>query len=376
MSDATLRLPGFVNAHSHAFQRALRGRVEHVDPDHPHDDFWTWREAMYQAANAIDPDGAYEVALQLYREMVAAGYTAVGEFHYPHHQPGGEPYPDPNAMAKATAAAARDAGIEIVMLMTAYARAGQGLPPTPGQRRFCDPDVASYLARVDALASEMRVGLAPHSVRAVPRDWLEEITAYAASSGMVVHIHANEQRREIDESLAEYGLRPIELLAEIGLLGPRATVIHATHVSERELELLASSGATVCACPTTEANLGDGFLPALELMQHGVPICIGTDSNTIIDPACRAARDRALRAAAGGAAKRAGAARRRRAHALPARDRREKRRTRDRPRRSSRGGRDRPRSSAAGRRRTGRRPGRADLRRRVRRTPPRLERMT
>ncbi|HEV8157330.1 MAG TPA: formimidoylglutamate deiminase, partial [Gaiellales bacterium] len=272
MSDSTLRLPGFVNAHSHAFQRALRGRVEHVDRDHPHDDFWTWREAMYQAANAIDPDGAYEVALQLYREMVAAGYTAVGEFHYPHHQPGGEPYPDPNAMAKATAAAARDAGIEIVMLMTAYARAGQGLPPTAGQRRFCDPDVASYLTRVDALASEMRVGLAPHSVRAVPRDWLEEITAYAASSGMVVHIHANEQRREIDESMREYGLRPIELLAEIGLLGPRATLIHATHISERELELLASSGATVCACPTTEANLGDGFLPALELMQHGVPI--------------------------------------------------------------------------------------------------------
>ena len=170
MSDATLRLPGFVNAHSHAFQRALRGRVEHVDPDHPHDDFWTWREAMYQAANAIDPDGAYDVALQLYREMVAAGYTAVGEFHYPHHQPGGEPYPDPNAMAKATAAAARDAGIEIVMLMTAYARAGWGLPPTAGQRRFCDPDVATYLGRVDALASEMRVGLAPHSVRAVPRD--------------------------------------------------------------------------------------------------------------------------------------------------------------------------------------------------------------
>jgi formimidoylglutamate deiminase len=170
------------------------------------------------------------------------------------------------------------------MLMTAYARAGQGLPPTPGQRRFCDPDVASYLARVDALATEMRVGLAPHSVRAVPRDWLEEITAYAESSGMVVHIHANEQRREIDESLAEYGLRPIELLAEIGLLGPRATLIHATHISEHELELLASSGATVCACPTTEANLGDGFLPAIELMQHGVPICIGTDSNTIIDP--------------------------------------------------------------------------------------------
>ena len=239
---------------------------------------------MYQAANAIDPDGAYEVALLLYREMVAAGYTAVGEFHYPHHQPGGEPYPDPNAMAKATAAAAADAGIEIVMLMTAYARAGAGLPPTEGQRRFCDPTVSAYLARVEALSSELRVGLAPHSIRAVPRDWLAEIASYARSSGMVVHIHANEQRREIEECLAEHGMRPIELLADVGLLGPHTTVIHATHVSERELDLLAEHGATVCACPTTEANLGDGFLPAAELMQRNVPICIGTDSNTIIDP--------------------------------------------------------------------------------------------
>jgi formimidoylglutamate deiminase len=284
MSERTLRLPGFVNAHSHAFQRMLRGRVEHVDPAHPHDDFWTWREAMYTAANSIDPDGAYEIALLLYREMVAAGYTAVGEFHYPHHQPGGRPYADPNAMAKATAAAAHEAGIEIVMLMTAYARAGAGLPPTEGQRRFCDPSVDAYLERVDALAGEMRVGLAPHSVRAVPRDWLEQIVAYAESTGMVVHIHANEQRLEIEQCEAEYGMRPIELLADIGLLGPRSTLIHATHVSDRELDLLAASGATVCACPTTEANLGDGFLPALELMELRVPICIGTDSNTVIDP--------------------------------------------------------------------------------------------
>ena len=284
MTDAPLRLPGFVNAHSHAFQRMLRGRVERVDPDHPHDDFWTWREPMYEAANSIDPDGAYEIALLVYREMAAAGYTAVGEFHYPHHQPGGEPYPDPNAMAKATAAAARDAGIEVVMLMCAYARAGAGLPPTERQRRFCDPDVATYLGRVEALAAELPVGLAPHSVRAVPRDWLEQIAGYAHTSGMVVHIHANEQRREVQECIEEHGMRPIELLAEIGLLGPRTTVVHATHVSERELALLAERGATVCACPTTEANLGDGFLPARELLELGVPICIGTDSNTIIDP--------------------------------------------------------------------------------------------
>ena len=137
---------------------------------------------------------------------------------------------------------------------------------------------------MDALAGECAVGLAPHSVRAVPRDWLERIAAHAADRGYVVHIHANEQRREIDECIAEHGVRPIELLADIGLLGPHTTVVHATHVSERELDLLSQSGATVCACPTTEANLGDGFLPALELLRRDVPVCIGSDSNTIIDP--------------------------------------------------------------------------------------------
>jgi formimidoylglutamate deiminase len=277
-------LPGFVNAHSHAFQRALRGRVERVDPDHPHDDFWTWREAMYAAANAIDPDGAYMVARQLYGEMLGAGYTAVGEFHYPHHRPDGTPYPDRNAMARATVQAARDAGIEIVLLLCAYARAGAGRPPTPGQRRFCDPSAADYLSRVEELAGDCRVGLAPHSVRALPRDWLEEIARYAESSGLVVHIHANEQRREVEECLAEHNRRPIELLAEVGLLGPRTTVVHATHVTDDELDLLAEAGSTVCACPTTEANLGDGFLPAVRLLARRIPICIGSDSNSVVDP--------------------------------------------------------------------------------------------
>jgi formimidoylglutamate deiminase len=285
VSDA-VRIPGFVNAHSHAFQRGMRGRVEHVDPAHPHDDFWTWREAMYAAASALDPDSAHAVASLVYREMVAAGYVAVGEFHYPHHHLDGSYHPQPNAMATATMAAADEAGIAIVLLMTAYQRAGAGRPPTPGQRRFCDPDVAAYLRRVEALAAERpgEVGLAPHSVRAVSREWLEEIAREAQSTGMVVHIHANEQPREVEECIAEHGCRPIELLAEIGILGPRTTLIHVTHVTDRELDLIAQAGATVCACPTTEANLGDGFLPVLRMFERGIPVCIGTDSNTIIDP--------------------------------------------------------------------------------------------
>ena len=287
MSAATMRLPGFVNAHSHAFQRGMRGAVERVDPAHPHDDFWTWREEMYAAAGRIDPGSAHAIALLAYREMVAAGFVAVGEFHYVHHRPDGTPYSPANAMSLATAAAADEAGIDQVLLMTAYERAGAGLAPTPGQRRFCDPDVAAYLARVDALAAERpagRVGLAPHSVRAVSRAWLVEIGRYAESTGMVVHVHACEQRREIEECLAEHGRRPIELLADAGCLGRRTTIVHGTHASDAELDLLADAGASVCLCPTTEANLGDGYLPALRLFERGIRVCIGTDSNTIIDP--------------------------------------------------------------------------------------------
>jgi formimidoylglutamate deiminase len=287
VTAATLRLPGFVNAHSHAFQRGMRGVVERVDPAHPHDDFWTWREEMYAAAGRIDPDSAHAIALLAYREMLAAGFVAVGEFHYVHHRPDGTPYSPANAMSLATAAAADEVGIDQVLLMTAYQRAGADRPPTPGQRRFCDPDVAAYLARVESLAGDRpdgRVGLAPHSVRAVSREWLVEIGRYAASTGMVLHIHACEQRREIEECRAEHGRRPIELLADAGCLGPRTTIVHGTHASDAELDLLAGAGASVCLCPTTEANLGDGYLPALRLFERGIRVCIGTDSNTVIDP--------------------------------------------------------------------------------------------
>ena len=241
---------------------------------------------MYAAAGRLDPDSMHAVALLAYREMAAAGYVAVGEFHYVHHRPDGTPYAPPNAMALATARAADEAGIDQVLLMAAYERAGAGAPPTPGQRRFCDPSVAAYLERVDALAQDRpgRVGLAPHSVRAVSRPWLEEIGRYAEAAGMVVHIHACEQRREIEECLAEHGRRPIELLADAGVLGARTTIVHATHASDGELDLLAEAGASVCVCPTTEANLGDGYLPAVRMFERGIRVCIGTDSNTVIDP--------------------------------------------------------------------------------------------
>jgi formimidoylglutamate deiminase len=285
-----LLVPGLVNAHSHAFQRALRGRVERVDPEHPFDDFWTWREEMFAAATALDPDSVRRTSEACFREARAAGYTTVGEFHYIHHQPDGTPYDEPNELAHAVCDAARAAGIRLVLLQTAYARAGRGLLPSPGQRRFCDASVELYLARVDALRESVAgdplitVGYAPHSVRALPRDWLEAIARHAAGSGLPVHVHADEQPREIDESLAEHGLRPIALLDACGLLGPQTTIIHATHADDDELDLLAERGASVCACPSTEANLGDGFLPAARLWARGVPVAFGADSNTRLDP--------------------------------------------------------------------------------------------
>jgi formimidoylglutamate deiminase len=255
----TLTLPGFVNAHSHAFQRALRGRTEG-------EDFWGWRDAMLELAGGLTPEQVRNGYVQVYREMLAAGYRAVGEFHY-------------LGLAEGHAAveAAAEAGIEIVLLLAAYGRGGL--------ERFRQSSVAEYLMQLEDLRSAgVRVGLAPHSVRACPRDWLAELGAYAAGESLPLHVHADEQPREIEECLAEYGLRPVELLAETGCLGPHTTVIHATNANERELDLLAESGARVCVCPTTEANLGDGFVPAEELCERGIGMCVGSDSNVRIDP--------------------------------------------------------------------------------------------
>ena len=255
----TLTLPGFVNAHSHAFQRALRGRAEGGD-------FWAWREVMLELAERQTPDSIRTEYVKTYAEMRNAGYTAVGEFHY-------------LGLAEAHAAveAAREAGVELVLLLAAYARGG--LP------RFRQGFVAEYLAQVEDLAGGgARIGLAPHSVRACPRDWLEAIGRYAERERLPLHVHADEQPREIEECIAEHGLRPIELLAATGCLGPRTTIVHATHASDAELELVEDAGARVCVCPTTEANLGDGFAPVERLCERGIGICIGSDSNVRIDP--------------------------------------------------------------------------------------------
>ncbi|MFZ0340870.1 MAG: amidohydrolase family protein [Gaiellaceae bacterium] len=253
------RIPGFVDAHCHAFQRALRGRVEGGD-------FWVWRETMLELAAAQTPERVRREYVDVYRELRAAGYTAVGEFHYLGLEEG-----------RAAAEAAAEAGIELVLLHVAYGRSGID--------RFRQESVAAYLREVEELrAGGIRVGIAPHSVRACPREWLEELGRYAGEQELPLHVHADEQPREIEECLAEHALRPIELLDVCGCLGPRTTVVHATHADGHELDLLAAAGASVCACPTTEANLGDGFLPVERLLHRGIRLCIGSDSNARIDP--------------------------------------------------------------------------------------------
>jgi formimidoylglutamate deiminase len=254
-----LTLPGFVNAHCHAFQRALRGRTEGGD-------FWSWRESMLDVAGGLAPGQVREEYVHVYRELLDAGYTAVGEFHYLGFEE-----------ARAAAEAAEEAGIAFVLLYAAYARGGI--------ERFRQQSVAEYLGQLESLREGgARIAVAPHSVRACPRAWLEDLARYAEQEGLPLHVHADEQPREIEECVAEHGVRPIELLADSGCLGARTTVVHATHADDHELDLIAQAGARVCLCLTTEANLGDGFAPVEQLCERGIGICIGSDSNVRIDP--------------------------------------------------------------------------------------------
>jgi formimidoylglutamate deiminase len=283
----TATIPAMANAHSHAFQVDLRGVGERP---HPGDDFWSWRTEMYRLAGDHDPETMRAVGERVYAQMAAAGYGAVGEFHYVVHRPDGRPYAEPNAMAISLAQAALTQGLEIVLLPAAYHRAGPGREASPGQRRFCDPDVETFLERLDALRgwassrTAVDVGVAVHSVRAVPAAWIEAVAEYSERHGLVRHVHACEQVRELEECHAEHGCSPIELLDRCGFLGERTSVVHAIHVTEHDIELLADSRSIVVTCPTTEGNLGDGQPPALRYRDAGVRVAIGTDEQVRIDP--------------------------------------------------------------------------------------------
>ena len=284
-------LPGLVNVHSHTFQRAIRARTEHRTKDE-RDTFWTWREAMYHAANRLSSADIYVIARMAFLEMLLSGITTVGEFHYLHHTPGGTPYPNRNLLAQHVIGAASAVGLRIVLLRTAYARSGWNKPPNPGQARFITSCPEDFIADTDSLRysvpllfpdANATIAVAPHSVRALPLDYIVAVASYAWSADLPLHMHVSEQPGEIEECLAEHGVRPIELLRDHGVLNARFTGIHAIHVTEAEVRALAHSGARVCACPTSERNLGDGVVPADQLTEHGVGICFGSDSNIQID---------------------------------------------------------------------------------------------
>ena len=281
-----LTLSGFANTHSHAFHRALRGRTQTGRGS-----FWTWREQMYDVAGRLDPDGYYELARATYTEMVASGYTAVGEFHYLHHQPDGTPYDDPNAMGQALIAAARDAGIRITLLDTLYLssglRDGASAAPEGVQRRFADRDADAWRDRFAAIwpraDDTTSIGIAGHSVRAVPAAALPVLTSFVADE-VPVHFHLSEQVRENDDCVAAHGVTPTRLLADHGLLGPTTTAVHATHLTEEDIGLLGAARAYASFCPTTERDLGDGIGPGRALRDAGVTLTLGSDSHAVIDP--------------------------------------------------------------------------------------------
>jgi formimidoylglutamate deiminase len=304
-------LPGMVNAHSHAFQRVLRGRTEHCTSEH--DSFWTWREMMYSAATRLTPEDIYDASRMAFLEMALAGITAVGEFHYLHHAPDGTSYEDANLLAKGVIRAGHDIGLRIALLRVAYVRSGNRMELNPKQVRFIEADPATYLANLELLIRGVRglsptvrkdspelivalpdgrptapfatawVGVAPHSVRAVPLDDLREVIAYANDNNLKVHMHVAEQPAEVSACVEEYGRTPAALLESEGLLSDRFTAVHAIHVTPKSVASFAKTGAIVCACPTTERNLGDGVVPADEYLRNGVPICLGTDSHAQID---------------------------------------------------------------------------------------------
>jgi formimidoylglutamate deiminase len=265
-------LPGLVNVHSHTFQRVIRGRTEHRTSA-SRDTFWTWRHSMYHAANAMSPDDIYRATRMAFLEMLLSGITHVGEFHYVHQD---------LEVARAILRAGEELGLGVTLLRTAYVRAGWKKGSDPGQARFLTPSVDRFIADTEVMMAEgARVGVAPHSVRAVPLDYLRTLSEYARGKKVPLHMHVSEQPAEVEACVGEYGLRPVELLQENGILDERFTAVHSIHITEEEAGYL--GGSTVCACPTSERNLGDGAVPAEKLFDAGARICFGSDSNVQID---------------------------------------------------------------------------------------------
>ncbi|MFG2149039.1 formimidoylglutamate deiminase [Streptomyces sp. NPDC048696] len=275
-----LTLPGLANAHSHAFHRALRGTVQVGSGT-----FWTWREVMYTVASRLTPESYYALARGVYAEMALAGITAVGEFHYLHHAPGGTPYDDPNAMGEALISAAQEAGIRITLLDTAYLSSGFGEAPSTHQLRFSDGSAEAWAERAALLKPRdgVRLGAAIHSVRAVPADQLGTVAEWARERGAPLHVHLSEQVAENEACLAAHGCTPTRLLADHGVLGERTTGVHNTHLTDEDIALLGSSATGTCMCPTTERDLADGIGPAVELERAGSPLSLGSDSHAVID---------------------------------------------------------------------------------------------
>ncbi|MFI1699714.1 formimidoylglutamate deiminase [Streptomyces bobili] len=275
-----LTLPGLANAHSHAFHRALRGTVQVGSGT-----FWTWREVMYSVADRLTPQTYHQLARAVYAEMALAGITAVGEFHYVHHAPGGTPYADPNAMGEALIEAAAEAGIRITLLDTAYLSSGFGQAPNARQLRFSDGDADAWAERCSLLKERdhARIGAAIHSVRAVPAGQLATVARWAQERGAPLHVHLSEQTAENDACREAHGRTPTQLLAEHGVLGERTTGVHNTHLTDEDIALLGRSRTGTCMCPTTERDLADGIGPAVALQQAGSPLSLGSDSHAVID---------------------------------------------------------------------------------------------
>ncbi|WP_232819198.1 formimidoylglutamate deiminase [Homoserinimonas sp. OAct 916] len=289
-----ITVPGFVNAHSHAFHRALRGHTQAERGS-----FWTWRERMYAVAARLQPDNYYRLARATFAEMVLAGMTCVGEFHYVHHDVGGVPYPEPSAMGEAIARAARDAGIRLTLLDTCYLAGGFGpgfardsdahVPLSEAQSRFGDGTAARWAERAtrtrDRVTGDtVRVGAAVHSVRAVPADQLATVAEWAHRHETPIHAHVSEQVAENDDCLRVYGVTPTEHLAAHGVLDCLASAVHATHLTDDDIAAMSARDAFACFCVTTERDLADGLGPAAELVEHGVRLTIGSDSHAVIDP--------------------------------------------------------------------------------------------